>query len=217
MRFFWLCLFIVNLSQPSSFIDDEDSNCYYIPQNVLRGKSLVPALIVLQCNGATRGDLDSFKIVADSLSWVVATCHSSRNHRDILLNDTDIYQVIKKSVRLCPVDSSRIVIYGFSGQGAQALASLFLHPELIRGVIATCAPTSTIGLLDSPAILLNHPIYLVTRERDWNRVGNYNMFEEFKSWGLPCTLLLTKGEHTIGTIEEVLAGCRWLDKEMKEH
>lgn len=213
--FFGLYLFTVNLISP--VICDEDSNCYYTPKDVLGKKSLVPALIVLQCNGATRGDIDSFKIVADSLSWVVATCHFSRNHRDIFLNDADIYQVIKRLVRLYPVDSSRIVIYGFSGQGTQALTSLFLHPELIWGVIATCASTSPMSLLNTPAILLNHPIYLVTREKDWNRVVNYRMFEVFKSWGVPCTLVLTKGEHAIGTIEEVLAGCRWLDGEMKEH
>ncbi|MGQ9677926.1 MAG: hypothetical protein ACUVUD_01410 [bacterium] len=216
MRFFWLCLLIVNLSCPYSIICDEDSNCYYTPEKVLSRKSSVPALIVLQCNGAKRGDLDSFKIVADSLNWVVATCNSSRNHRDIFLNDTDIYQVIKRLVRICPFDSSSIVIYGFSGQGAQAMASLFLHPDLVRGVLAVCAPRIAIRLLDLPLMLINHPIYLVSREEDWNRVDNLKMFEDFKSWGFPCTLLLTKGEHAIGTIEEVFAGCGWLDREMKK-
>lgn len=215
MELFWgLCVLTLNLVAQPDVYCDEDSNCYYVPSRVACNKNLVPGLIVLQCNGATRGDIDSFRLIADSLNWALATCHASRNHRDIYLNDADIYHSVKKLINRYPVDSSRIVIYGFSGQGGQALATALLHPELIRGVVAVCAPMVAPRLADSPSMFANNFIYLVTREKDWNCQSNYRMFEEFASAGVACTLLVTKGEHQIGSLKEVLAGCRWLDKRM---
>jgi predicted esterase len=215
---FWgLGLLFLNLIAPPLVHCDEDSNCYYIPKRALIEKNAVPGLIVLQCYGATRGDLDSFQLIADSLNWALATCYGSRNHQNVYLNDAYIYRTVKRFVRRYPVDSTRIVIYGFSGQGSQALATTILHPELFRAVVAVCAPEVAITALDAPTLLIDHFIYLVTREKDWNRQSNYEMLERFQSQGAICNFLLTKGEHSIGTLKEVLTACRWLDKQMKEH
>ena len=45
-----------------------------------------------------------------------------------------------------PVDPSRVFLFGFSGQGVQALATLFLHPKLVRGVVAVCPHSAAVPL-----------------------------------------------------------------------
>ncbi|MBM3323563.1 hypothetical protein FJY69_08825 [candidate division WOR-3 bacterium] len=78
------------------------------------------------------------RLVGDSLGWVMATCHRTRNRRDVRLNDRDIVRTVTKLLANPRVDSNRVFLFGFSGQGVQALATMFLHPDLVRGVVAVC-------------------------------------------------------------------------------
>ncbi|MGQ9707641.1 MAG: hypothetical protein ACUVUR_02050 [bacterium] len=197
---------------PAYITCDPDSDCFYLSPEVAEAKERVPGLILLHCNGATAADLDSCHEIGDSIGWILATCHSSRNHRDIYLNDADIVRTIKKLCRLYPVDSSRIFLFGFSGQGVQALATMFLHPELVRGVIAVCGHQGA-SALAVPELLNNHFVYLVSRERDWNLMANYRMYWQFNSWGVLCTLAIKPGEHGPGSWREILSGCHWLDRQ----
>jgi predicted esterase len=191
---------------------DRDSDCFYVPEPVRQARTRVPALLVLHCNRATAADLDSFKNIGDSLGWVVATCHNSRNHQDIFRNDSAIVKTIDKLLRDCPADSGRIFLFGFSGQGIQALATMFLHPELVRGVVTVCAHTGALPLAE-PERLTGNYVYLVTREKDWNRIANYQLNQSLNLWGVRCTLRVTPGEHGPGPWSEVLTGCRWLQRQ----
>lgn len=202
------------LTNPNSIVCDGDSDCYYLPAPVTVTKEKVPGLILLHCNGATNDDLDTLRFIGDSLGWILATCHASRNHRDIYRNDDAIVKTITKLLRSYPVDSNQIFLFGFSGQGVQALATMILHPELVRGVITVCAHQATLDLA-IPELLNNHLVYLVTRNQDWNLMANYQMYLQFNSWAIACTLVVTPGEHSAGSRQEILSGCHWLERQIK--
>jgi predicted esterase len=194
-------------AKPPQVICDADTDCFYVPAKLASARA--PALLLLHCNGARKIDLDTLKFVADSLGWIAASCHATRNHRDGGLNDKDIMRTLGKLEAKYPVDSNRVFLFGFSGQGVQALAELFQHPEKIRGVVATCPHAGAIELADWPS-LEGHAAYIITREQDWNRADNEMMYRLFNESGVPCKLVTTPGEHGPGPRSEVLDGCRWL-------
>jgi predicted esterase len=196
-------------SLPKGIVCDADSDCFYVPQRVAKVGGRVPALLILHCNGAVPKDLDTFRLIADSLGWVEATCHATRNHRSTDSNDMDVVRTMHKLLTGCPVDSSRLFLFGFSGQGVQALAAMFLHPELVRGVVAVCPHSAAVPLAVWEE-LPGHLVYLVTREKDWNRADNVKMYRLFNENGLLTELKTTPGEHGNGPATEVLTGCRWL-------
>ena len=196
-------------SLPKGIVCDADSDCFYVPPRIAKAGRRVPALVVLHCNGAVPEDLDTFRLVADSLGWIEASCHATRNHRSTDSNDVDVVRTIRKLLARYPVDSSRLFLYGFSGQGVQALATLFLHPDLVRGVVAVCPHSAAVPLAVWEE-LQGHLIYLVTRKRDWNRADNERMYQLSNENGVLTELVTTPGEHGNGPASEVLTGCRWL-------
>ncbi|OYD14853.1 hypothetical protein CH330_07360 [candidate division WOR-3 bacterium JGI_Cruoil_03_51_56] len=208
-----LAVFSVTLSQESRVSCDSDTDCFYVPVSTRRGS--FPAMLILHCNGARPATLDSFRLVGDSLGWILASCHASRNHRNMLLNDADVVKTIGKLIRRYPVDSSRIFVFGLSGQGVQALASMFLHPDIVRGVVAVCAHRGALPFAVWET-LGNHFAYLVTRTHDWNRAENEMMLWRFNMEGLVTELKTTSGEHGPGSRKELLAGCRWLAAQIKD-
>jgi predicted esterase len=195
-------------------VSDPDSDCYYVSASVPAGVR-VPALLILHCNGAVKKDLDTFRLIGDSLGWILATCHATRNHRDTKLNDADITRTAAKLLARYPVDSSRLFVFGFSGQGVQALATTFLHPQTFRGLVATCPHAAAVPLANWDA-LGSHFAYLVTRQKDWNRAENEKMYVLFNQRGLETELEMTPGEHGPGPAKEVLQGCRWLASRLKD-
>lgn len=196
-------------SLPKGIVCDADSDCFYVPPRIASAGGRVPALLILHCNGAVPKDLDTFRLVADSLGWIEATCHATRNHRDTDSNDVDVVRTIHKLLARYPVDSSRLFLFGFSGQGVQALATLFRHPDLVRGVVAVCPHAAAVPLAVWEE-LQGHAVYLVTRKQDWNRVDNEEMYQLFSENSVPTELVTTPGEHGNGPASEVLTGCRWL-------
>jgi poly(3-hydroxybutyrate) depolymerase len=187
---------------------DADSDCFYVPDS-LAGKT-VPGLVVLHCNGALPIDLDTMTIVADSLGWVMASCHATRNRRDLVLNDRDIVRTTGKLVCGFPVDSTRVFLFGYSGQGVQAMASLFLHPDLYRGVAATCAHRGSMSLAVWETLAARY-VFLGTRTEDWNRADNEQMRVELNEHGVKTELSMAEGVHQPGPAAELLEACRWLD------
>ena len=196
---------------PKGYVCDADSDCYYVPKQVAAAGTRVPALLVLHCNGAVPKDLDTFRFIADSLGWVMATCHATRNHRSPDSNDVDIVRTIEKLLSQYPVDPSRLFLFGFSGQGVQALATMFLHPSLVRGLVAVCPHSAAVPLAVWEE-LRGHAVYLVTRGQDWNRAENEEMNRLFNENGVVTELITTPGEHGNGPATEVLVGCRWLSR-----
>jgi len=196
-------------SLPKGIVCDADLDCFYVPELVAKAGVRVPALLILHCNGAVPKDLDTFRLIADSLGWVEATCHATRNHRSTDSNDVDIVRTIHKLLARYPVDSSQLFLFGFSGQGVQALATMFLHPDLVRGLVAVCPHSAAVPLAVWDE-LQGHFVYLVTRQQDWNRAENEKMYQLFNENGVRTELLTTPGEHGNGPATEVLAGCRWL-------
>ncbi|MBM3314670.1 hypothetical protein FJY71_02345 [candidate division WOR-3 bacterium] len=188
---------------------DPDSDCFYLPPGLRDSAGRVPALLILHCNGASPVDLDTCRFVADSMGWVLASCHASRNRRGVQLNDADIVRTVCKLLTRYPVDPQRVFLFGFSGQGVQALATMFMHPELIRGAVATCAHDGALPLARFDRLQANLA-YLVTREQDWNLGSNRSMYDTFNLRGLRAAITTTPGEHGPGPWQEILAGCRWL-------
>jgi predicted esterase len=199
-------------SLPNGMVCDADSDCFYVPAPVAKAGVRVPALLILHCNGAVPKDLDTFRLIADSLGWIAATCHATRNHRSTDSNDVDIVHTIHKLLTRYPVDSSRVFLFGFSGQGVQALATMFLHPDLVRGLVAVCPHSAAVPLAVWEE-LQGHLVYLVTRQQDWNRSANEQMYRLFNANGVQTELVTTPGEHGNGPATEVLTGCRWLKRE----
>ncbi len=186
---------------------DADSDCYYLPDSTAES---MPALVVLHCDGAVAADLDSMRLVGDSLGWALATCHATRNRRDLMLNDRDIVATIDKLLARYPVDPDRVFLFGYSGQGVQALATMFLHPAKVAGVAAVCAHGGALGLADW-ARLNRHHVHLVTREHDWNRGECEAMARLMEAQGIGIQLVVTPGKHDAGPRGELLEACRWLD------
>ncbi len=202
-------LFVVmTLAAGDRITCDADSDCVYVPECPTAGQYL-PALIVLNCTGASAEDLEALIPVADSLCMIVATCHASMNHRDVFLNDQDIMKTYEKLVRNYLTDPSRVFIYGFSGMGVQAMMSLFLHASCFRGVFAVCAHKGAMSLAEGRE-LEDKYVYLISREEDWNLDDNRQMHFQFRHHGLRDTLAVTVGEHMKASQKELLDACSWL-------
>ncbi len=202
---------LVSCSIAQLFVVDNDSDCFYIPKTVLKSQNRVPALLYLHCQGAVKAHIDSIKFIADSVNWIIFSCHKSRNHRNLLENDQDIITCYKKALAKYPVDSNCVFIYGFSGQGVQALATLFLHPEFFRGVISECAHAQALVFADWPR-LKNKLIYLSSRTNDWNLKYNYYMDSIFRIRKIKNTLVIRHGEHTPGSPCDIYGAIKWLIK-----
>lgn len=186
---------------------DADSDCVRVPAGI-NAATRAPALVVLSCIGATRGDIDSLGWIGDSLGLILATCHRSRNHRSTRLNDLDILATLNK-LRQFPVDTARVALFGFSGQAVQALATMFLHPGRVTGVIAVCPHSGAMGLADWSS-LARHSIYLITREGDWNRGQCETVSRSFVDHGIRLNLSVTDGQHEPGPSTELAAAIGWL-------
>lgn len=192
------------LAQPSA-------DLFYVPK---KHAARAPALIITSCPGATQADLDSNRAIADSLGWVLAACAGTRNHRPAEDNDRDIFATYLKLVANHPVDKSRVFIYGFSGQGAQALMEVFSHPGLFRGAVAVCAHAGALPLARWET-LSGQWFYLVTRRQDWNMMDNVKLHRLFQANGIRDTLVVTPGKHDPRTRRELFQACRWLDRNLR--
>ena len=172
---------------------------------------LSPALIILSCTGAGRADLDSLTFVADSLNLVLATCHASKNHRSANLNDADIMKTTEKLLTKYPVDASRVYVYGFSGQGVQAMLALFIHPDVFQGLVSACGHAGTLSMAQWQALgKSGKAIYLISRKKDWNLEQNRYLHDLFRANDIRDTLVILKGEHSPPPAREVFRACQWL-------
>lgn len=185
-----------------------DGGWYYLPAT--HPGRPAPALVVLSCVGGGRADLDSICWVADSLGWVFAVCRGPRNRREFRLNDADLLQTASALRRLSVVDSERVFVFGFSGMGVQALTSMCLHPDIFRGVAATCAHRGAITGADLGGCYANK-VFLRTRQTDWNRQDNLRLYYELNAAGIETRLVVDSGGHVPGPAAEILQACRWLD------
>lgn len=208
IAFFLLSLAFCAQRAKNSFTDDE-GNIFLLHDGVRHR-----TLLYLSCTGGKDADLDTAMLVFDSLGWNIAVCAKSRNHRDPRLNEQDILNLVDELLTYPQVDSYGIVLYGFSGQGAQALMTAMNFPQKFAGVIVQCAHH---GLMNNPdwQNAQGLPIILVSRETDWNRPSNERMAALFSEKGVKVQLLITPGEHRIGNAEELLSECRML-KEMMD-
>ncbi len=194
-----------------NFYCDRDGDCFYLPKK--RERKKLPALLVLSCTGAKKEDIDSLIFIAESLSFILFSCHQSRNHRDFFLNDRDILKTYQKLIKKYPVDTNRVFIYGFSGMGAQALLTNFLHPEIFKGAIAVCAPALPFSFIKADK-LKKHHFYLITRKKDWNLSANLKLHSYFQKNNIQDTLIITKGEHAISDKGEIFNALKWLKKKI---
>lgn len=171
-------------------------------------------LLYLSCTGGKSEYIDSLRPIYDSLGWNIAVSRRSQNHRDPSLNENDILFLANKLLTYPQVDSYGIVIYGFSGQGAQALATALKFPALFAGIITECAHHGLLSDIDwENATGLS--VLLVTRDMDWNRQSNEQMEKIFLERNLNVRLLITPGEHRIGSFAELLGECRIMMEMLK--
>jgi hypothetical protein len=208
MHFSISFMVVISFAAGDRVICDADSDCFYVPVDS-NESGYYPALLVLSCKGATAEELDSVICIADNLHMIVATCHESRNHRDIYLNDQDIMKTYEKLICNFGVDLSRVFIYGFSGMGVQALFSLFVHEQHFRGVVAVCAHEGAMHYAEGKE-LAGRCIYLISRENDWNLEDNRRMHIKFGNEDVRDTLVITPGEHMPPSQKELLDACQWL-------
>jgi len=184
---------------------------FYVPKGL---KKPAPALIITSCTGATKADLDSNKAVADKLGWIICTSAKTKNHRDSRQNDADIMATYKTLLAKYPVDTSKIYLYGFSGQAVQALMAVFLHPTKFKGAVAICAHAGAMPYANWE-MLRGKRFYLVSRERDWNLNDNKMMHQAFLENGISDTLVITPGQHGPKTRRELFEACKWLQSKIK--
>ncbi len=189
-----------------AFVMDEDSNFYAIPSAV----RAVPCLVYLSCTGGKPEYIDSVAAVRDSLRWAIAVSGPSRNHRDPRLNEFDILTLISRLHQYPSVDEEHIYLWGFSGQGAQALGTALRNPDLIAGAITSCAHLGLVTGLD-PRLSSEQIYYIITREEDWNRQHNEIFHDKLQQLGIKDSLHLTPGEHGIGSHLELYEGAKYID------
>jgi hypothetical protein len=214
-----LILFAI-ISASGQAICDADSDWFYLPPSLSPDSTsdiqpvLSPALIILSCTGAGRADLDSLAFIADSLHLVLATCHASKNHRSANLNDADIMKTIEKLLTKYPVDASRVYIYGFSGQGVQAMMALFKHPDVFHGLVSACGHAGALSMVKWQVLGKGgKAIYLISRKKDWNLEQNRYLDDLFRANNIRDTLVILKGEHSPPPAKEVFRACQWLIKQ----
>jgi predicted esterase len=206
------CFASHEIDQSKRIFCDSDSNCYLLPQGPI--SEPVPALIYLSCTGAKPENIDSVKSLADSLGWAIATCAKSRNHRDGMKNEVDIINLVSKLKETLKVDPERIVLFGFSGQGAQAWGTALRHPNLIRATVTQCAHTGGITWF-SPKASKDQLFYIITRTQDWNYPFNDHFEKTMKEKGIATYFEQTPGEHAIGPHSKILRSCRWIEENWK--
>ncbi|HDR91241.1 MAG TPA: hypothetical protein ENN75_03210 [candidate division Zixibacteria bacterium] len=194
---------------PEGVYCDADSDCFLLPDAPLAEP--VPALIYLSCTGGKPWDIDSVRAVHDELGWAIATCGKSRNHRTGELNEADILRLQAKLEKTGQVNKNRIYLFGFSGQGAQALGTALRHPKCFDGAVIDCAHTGNISHFD-PQASAHQAFYIITKTGDWNREHNEKLHKLFVYSGIRDTLIIGEGEHGIGPATDVLRGCLWFDK-----
>jgi predicted peptidase len=206
---FAVLLTAISVAFAGSMYVDPDSDCFYTPYDTAAQGSYYPVLFYLSCTGATRVDLDSLRPLADSLGLILASCHQSRNHRDLIINDFDIMATYEKLVRDYPVDPDRIFICGFSGQAVQAMYAQFKHPRQFRGVFAVCGHE---GAMPSARLsdLKGKTFYLMTREEDWNLKANRSMYNQLLTSGVPVTLFVGPGPHGPPGLQDFYRAIAWL-------
>ena len=193
------------------------SKIFKDPENnllLLQNGKMKITLLYLSCTGGKQEDIDTARFVADSLGWNIAVCSNSKNHRNPELNEQDILNLVEELIEYPQVDPYKIVIYGFSGQGAQALATALKFPQKFGGIITQCAHQ---GLLSKPDWqgAAGMPVLLITRQQDWNRESNEEMAQTFEKSGLQVKLLITTGEHKIGDAKELLENCKMMKMMLK--
>jgi predicted esterase len=212
----WILIlsFTSSLGISGSLTVDPDSDCFYTPFDSAPAGQYCPALIILSCTGATRTDLDSIIPMADSLGIIAATCHASRNHRDIGANDRDIMRTYEKLVRDYPVDPERVLIYGFSGQAVQALTELFNHPASFRGVVSVCGHAGAMPEAKM-AELEGKLIYLISKEEDWNLKANQEMYNTFFTSNINVKLFVAPGPHAPAAAKDLFTALKWLAENSK--
>ena len=173
-------------------------------------------LLYLSCTGGKEEDIDTARVVFDSLNWNIAVCAKSKNHRDFALNENDILNLVDELKNFPQVDGNSIVMYGFSGQGAQALGTALKFPLKFAGVITQCAHHGGIQNPDwqNAAGLA---VLLVTRENDWNRQSNEKMAQIFRQYELNVKLVITEGKHGIGDAKELLEDCKMMEKMLSDN
>jgi len=193
---------------PENVQCDSDSDCFLFPSGPLSGGT---ALIYLSCTGGKPWDIDSIRPVHDSLAWTIATCGKSRNHRSGNLNEKDIIKLAQKLIESGRVDAGDIFLYGFSGQGAQALGTTLKYPGIFAGAIVDCAHLGGISTFD-PNASINQIFYIVTRQEDWNRQQNEQIHSLFGEYNITDTLIIYPGEHQISEVGEVFRACKWIEK-----
>lgn len=198
---------------PEGVYCDADSDCFLLPGAPLN--KTVPALIYLSCTGGKPWDIDSVRAVFDELGWAIATCGKSRNHRAAIENERDILRLREKLAATDVVDKSHIYLFGFSGQGAQALGTALRYPNLFGGAITDCAHTGGITYFD-PKASAQQDFYIITKTEDWNRVHNENLHKLLQDNNIRDTLIVEVGEHGIGPALEVFRGCRWINEGFKK-
>lgn len=185
-----------------------DSSAVLIPENATYENPRA-LLVLLNCKGGTVQDIYTNVAVAETLRWFMASCKGPRNHRETALNEHDILNLVQYLCDAYPVDTNQVYIFGFSGMGAQALATACNNPMRFAGVISTCGHNAGLQDVDwDKASSLK--FYLITREKDWNRVHNENLNSFFQGKGIRSWLLLTPGEHQEGPPQECYNGCRWM-------
>jgi pimeloyl-ACP methyl ester carboxylesterase len=190
-----------------SALAQQTGDLFYVPKKHV---AQAPALIITSCTGATQADIDSNRAVADSLGWVLATCAATRNRRGVWSNDRDLLATRAALAARYPVDTSRIFVYGFSGQGVQALMAVFAHPELFRGAVAICAHAQWLSLAKWET-LIDSRFYLVSRWKDWNLEDSRIMHGQFRANGIRDTLVITSGRHEPKDRRELFRACQWLE------
>ncbi len=196
----------VIFAQPK-IVQDSEENLFLFHNDGKKHETL----LYLSCTGGSEADIDTAKIVFDSLGWNIAVCAKSKNHRDFSLNEQDILNLMDELLTFPEVDTYKIIVYGFSGQGAQALGTVLKFPLKFAGVITQCAHHGDIQNPDwDNAIGLS--VLLVTREDDWNRSSNEQMAQIFDKNGLNVKLMMTPGKHGIGNAKELFEECKIMEK-----
>lgn len=126
-------LHTICFAQPARTIEDTD-HLLYLPAGIERAGER-PLVIALSPSADAQAMIKTWKKAADRQQWIILASRKFRNNIDCTPVFADIVKTVRRLADELPIDTSRIIVTGFSGGGMGSYSFVYLYPKLVSAVV----------------------------------------------------------------------------------